>query len=81
MGLSKVSQVSFAVAYGGAVVSQTTLTLAHGTHSLIWRPPHAGSWTITLSGVDEAGNHGQASAPATILPPPPHHHHHHTARG
>ena len=71
MTVSKISAVTFAVSYAGDVVSQTTLELAHGTHSLLWRPPHAGAWTITLSAVDLAGNHAVASAQATILPAPP----------
>jgi hypothetical protein len=76
MTLSKISNVTFAVSSAGKVVSQTTLLLGHGRHSLAWRPPHSGAWTVALSAVDLAGNRSQASAPATILPPPPHHRHH-----
>jgi hypothetical protein len=71
MTLTKISTVTFAVSYGGHVVSQTTLVLAHGRHTLSWRPPHAGSWTVTLSATDLAGNHGQAFAGVKILAPPP----------
>jgi hypothetical protein len=76
MTLSKVSTVTFAVAYGGHVVSQTMLELGHGSHSLLWRPPHSGSWTVTLNAVDLAGNHAtQATQAVRILPPPPPHRH------
>ena len=71
MTISKIGSVTFAVAYAGKVVSQTTLQLGYGTHALLWRPPHPGSWTITLSAVDLAGNRAQATATATILPAPP----------
>ena len=57
-----------------ALVSQTTLALSAGSHSLSWRPPHAGTWTVTLSAIDLAGNRGQAATTATILSPPPKHH-------
>jgi hypothetical protein len=77
--INKPASVNFAVAYGGRTVSQVTLSLSAGSHSLIWRPPHAGTWTVTLTAVDLAGNHGQATATATILPPPPHKHHKPTA--
>jgi hypothetical protein len=70
MKLSKISSVTFAVSYGGRVVSQTTLELGHGTHSLSWRAPHSGVWTVTLSAVDLAGNRAQASATVKILAPP-----------
>jgi hypothetical protein len=72
--LTKISTVTFAVSFAGRVVSQTTLLLAHGRHSLSWRPPHAGSWTVTLSAVDLAGNHAQAVASVRILAPPPKRH-------
>jgi D-glucuronyl C5-epimerase C-terminus len=77
--LNKPASVTFAVAYGDHTVSQTTLSLSAGSHSLSWRPPHAGTWTVTLTAIDLAGNHGQAAATATILPPPPHKHHKPTA--
>jgi hypothetical protein len=68
--LSKISAVTFAVASNGHVVSQTTVQLAHGSHSLSWRPPHAGSWTVTLEAVDLAGNRAQALATVKILAAP-----------
>ena len=70
MTLSKPSTVTFAVSYAGSVVSQTTLQLSHGSHSLTWRPPHAGAWTVTLSAVDLAGNRAESSATVTIKAPP-----------
>jgi hypothetical protein len=70
MTLSKPSTVTFAVSYSSSVVSQTTLQLSHGSHSLTWRPPHAGTWTVTLSAVDLAGNRAQSSAIVTINAPP-----------
>jgi hypothetical protein len=82
MTVSKISTVTFAVSYAGHVVSETSLQLGGGAHSLVWRPPHAGNWTVTLSAVDFAGNHAQASAAVTILAPPPHKHHkRHTPAG
>jgi len=71
MTLSKPSTVTFAVSYASVVVSQTTLALGHGSHTLRWRPPHAGVWTVTLSAVDPAGNRAQSSAVVTINAPPP----------
>ena len=79
MAIDKPASVTFAVGYGGHVVSQTTLGLSAGSHSLTWRPPHAGTWTLTLAAVDLAGNHGQGTATATILAPPRHKHHKPTA--
>jgi len=61
MTVSKVSTVTFAVSFGGNVVSQATLELGHGTHTLTWRPPHAGAWTITLNAVDLNDNHARAA--------------------
>ena len=55
-------------------MSATTLLLGHGRHTLTWRPPHAGSWTVTLSATDLAGNHATATASVKILAPPPKHH-------
>jgi hypothetical protein len=48
--------------------------VAAGSHSLTWRPPHAGTWTVTVSAVDPAGNRAQAAVTATILAPPRKHH-------
>jgi hypothetical protein len=76
MTIDKPASVTFAVAYGGHVVSQTTLALSAGTHVLSWRPPHAGTWTVTLSAVDLVGNRAQDSTTATILAPPPKRHKH-----
>ena len=75
MTISKPASVLFAVAYAGHVVSRTTLSLAAGRHTLLWRPPHAGTWTITLAATDLAGNHASTSATATILAAPPRHRH------
>ena len=58
MRVSKISKVTFAVSLGGHVVSQTTLLLGGGAHTLTWRPPRAGAWTVTLSAVDLAGQPG-----------------------
>ena len=74
MRVSKISNVTFAVSLGGHVVSQTTLLLGGGAHTLTWRPPHAGAWTVTLTAVDLAGNRATASAPVTILAAPRRHH-------
>ena len=64
--LSKISNVTFAVLYAGKEVSAKTELLGHGTHSLAWRPPHAGLWTIALTAVDLAGNRTQRTAPVTV---------------
>jgi hypothetical protein len=74
MKINKPASVTFAVAYGGHTVSQVTLSLSAGSHSLTWRPPHQGKWSLTLTAVDLAGNHGQAATTATILSPPPRRH-------
>ena len=75
MTLSKISTVNFAVSFAGRVVSQTTLVLGHGSHTLRWRPPHAGAWTVTLSAVDLAGNRSQSTATVTVLAAPRRVHH------
>ncbi|HEX4036303.1 MAG TPA: D-glucuronyl C5-epimerase family protein [Solirubrobacteraceae bacterium] len=75
MTISKPASVTFSVSYAGRVVSHTTLSLAAGRHSLLWRPPHAGAWLITLAATDLAGNQASATATATILAAPPRHHH------
>jgi hypothetical protein len=64
--LSKISTVTFAVLYADKTISHTTMLLGHGSHSLGWRPPHAGQWTIELTAVDLAGNHAKQSAPVTV---------------
>jgi hypothetical protein len=74
MKVDKPVSLNFAVAYGGRTVSQTTISMSAGSHSVTWRPPHAGTWTVTLSAVDLAGNRAQLTTTATILPPPPHKH-------
>jgi hypothetical protein len=66
--------VTFAVSYASHVVSQTTLELGHGSHSLTWRPPHAGTWTVTLAATDLAGNRAQATTTVKILAAPAHRH-------
>jgi hypothetical protein len=79
MKINQPASLVFAVAYGGHTVSQATVSLTAGSHSLTWRPPHAGAWTVTLSAIDLAGNRSQAATTVTILAPPPHHHHKSTA--
>ena len=69
MTLSKPSTVVFAVSAGGRVISQTMLDLGHGRHLLVWRPPHAGAWTVSLSATDLTGRHAAANAAVRILPP------------
>jgi hypothetical protein len=68
--LSKISNVTFAVLYADRKVSATTELLGHGTHSLAWRPPHAGLWTIELTAIDLAGNHTQGTAPVSVVKAP-----------
>ena len=74
MRVSKISDVTFWVSLAGHVVSQTTLALSGGSHTLTWRPPRAGAWTVSLAAVDLAGNRASASAPVTILAAPRRHH-------
>ena len=57
------------------MVASATLSLAAGRHTLVWRPPHAGTWMITLAATDLAGNRASTGATATILAAPPRHHH------
>jgi hypothetical protein len=75
MTISKPATVVFAVSYGGHVVSQTTISLGSGRHSLLWRPPHPGTWTITLTATDLVGNRASATRTATILAAPRRRHH------
>jgi hypothetical protein len=64
--LSKISNVSFAVTYNGLASAIDSSLVPHGAHYFVWRPAHAGAYTITLSAVDAAGNKSSVTAAVTV---------------
>jgi hypothetical protein len=66
--LSKISNVRFSASNGTKTVVQWSGLLGHGARTLNWRPPSVGAWTITLSAVDLAGNHGTQTATVMVAP-------------
>ncbi len=68
--LSKISSVTLTVTGSTATPYSTTVLLAHGAHTLTWPgAPRAGTFTVTASAVDLAGNHGSITAPLTVTAP------------
>ncbi len=68
--LSKISTVTLTVTGPAQSPYSTTLLLAHGSHTLTWPgAPRAGTFTVTLSAVDLAGNHASITAPLTVTAP------------
>jgi hypothetical protein len=62
--LSKISSVHVSVSRGAY---STSLTLAHGTHSLGWTAPSSrGTYTFSVSATDLASNTGQARSTITV---------------
>jgi hypothetical protein len=69
--LDKISRVALVVRDASArIVFSTSAVVGRGSHFYDWsRPAAAGSYQITATATDLAGNHSpQASAPLKILP-------------
>jgi hypothetical protein len=67
LSLSKVSTVRLTVRYGGNVVFSNSATVERGKPKLLWpTPAKGGSYTITLSATDLAGNFATASGTITV---------------
>lgn len=68
--LSKISRVTMTVRRGGQVVFVGSAQLGHGTPSLRWPSPgRPGSYTLSLSAVDLAGNRASVPTTITVLAP------------
>ena len=60
--LSKISTVTLQASRGGRTVYSAREQLGHGTRTLVWDPPAAGSYRFTASATDLAGNSAHAAA-------------------
>jgi hypothetical protein len=72
--LSKVSRVGMTIRRerDGKVVLSTSASVSRGGHAYGWRvPPSPGTYDVTLSGTDLAGNAGSASGTIEVLPARP----------
>jgi hypothetical protein len=67
LSLSKVSTVRLTVRLGGSVVYSTSATVERGRPKLLWpTPTKGGTYAITLSATDLAGNFATASGTITV---------------
>ena len=67
LSLSKVSTVRLTVRLGGKVVFSNSATVERGKPKLLWpTPSQGGSYAITLSATDLAGNFATASGTITV---------------
>jgi hypothetical protein len=69
--LSKVSHVGMTIRreQDGKVVLATSASVAHGAHAYGWTVPRApGTYDVTLTGTDLAGNVGRADGTIEVLP-------------
>ena len=65
--LSKISNVSVTVRRGATVVYSARGLSHYGTHWFVWHAPRvAGSYAVTLSATDRAGNSSSASGTVTL---------------
>ncbi len=68
LSLSKVSTVRLTVRYGGNVVFSNSATVERGKPKLLWpTPAKSGSYAVTLSATDPAGNFATASGTITVV--------------
>ena len=67
LSLSKVATVRLTVRYGGNVVFNNSATVERGKPKLLWpTPAKNGSYAVTLSATDPAGNFATASGTITV---------------
>lgn len=66
--VSKISKVGMTIRRGGTTALSTSATVSRGPHGYSWRVPSApGSYELTLTGTDLAGNTGRATATITVV--------------
>lgn len=81
--LSKVSDVTIAVRDRRGVALRRTVRLAHGRHSLRFRPRRSGRVRVTVAALSLSGTRGAVSGTFTVRRPPrpkPRRHHRHAGR-
>jgi D-glucuronyl C5-epimerase C-terminus len=67
LSLSKISTVRLTVRFGGAVVFTNSATVERGKPKLLWpTPAKGGTYAITLSATDLAGNFATAAGTITV---------------
>jgi hypothetical protein len=67
MSLSKISTVTLTVRRGGRVVWTNSATVEHGRPRLLWLTPSAGgSFSVTLTAADLAGNFATTSGTIAV---------------
>ena len=67
MSLSKISTVRLTVRRGGRVVWSNSATVEHGRPRLLWATPAAGgSYSVTLTATDLAGNFATTSGTIVV---------------
>lgn len=66
--VSKISKVGMTIRRGDVTSLSTSATVARGARSYSWRVPSTpGTYELTLSGTDLAGNVGRATATITVV--------------
>jgi hypothetical protein len=66
--LSKRSKVGMTITRDGRTYLSTSAWVSYGTHAYSWTAPStAGTYTVTLSATDQAGNFGKAGASLTVV--------------
>lgn len=66
--LSKVSRVGMTIGHGDATALATSATVSRGDHAYGWTVPRQrGTYDVTLTGTDLAGNVGTATGTITVL--------------
>lgn len=66
--LSKQSTVGMTIRRNGHTYLSTSATVAYGTHSYSWKAPKTtGTYVVTLSGTDQAGNFGKSSGSLIVV--------------
>ena len=67
LSLSKIATVHLTVHLGGAVVYSNSATVERGKPKLLWpTPAKGGSYTVTLTATDLAGNFATASGTIAV---------------
>ncbi len=72
LALSKVSLVRLTATRSGHTVYRMSQEIGHGTRTLVWRPTQPGSYRLTATAIDLAGNAGAAATTASVAPPARH---------
>jgi hypothetical protein len=72
ISLSKVATVTMTVRHGTRVVWTNGAALEAGNPRLLWiTPKQPGTYSVTVTAVDEAGNRASASRNITVAATPP----------